>query len=259
MTKKFYYILIASSLGVFYSDNALSQPREVKIHVWLRAFIPSSIKDGDYIKKASDGTYVIKAPGLSINGQNFGYLAGSCFSTDNRDFSSDLGASSRVMADFIIKFTGRRTMAVELANGRSAYGIIGQTHNVNCDTGKDISPPKSASTDSVVIGQVKVSDFMRVFNVKVSAGNPFYAGLAPAINYEFAVQYDVASTSINFHGTSGNFPAFEGYYEVNGQTKPIFKLPPASGSTPLSLTDLWLGLNSRSFDYRVDLTPYLVR
>jgi hypothetical protein len=256
-------IVIATSGAILLVAPPLSAETTTPIHIWLRAFIPNSLQSpSDYIKKTTNGLAVISAPGVNIAGVNIGPLSGTCFTTDNRGFDSSPNASARVSVNFNLVIHGHREISVEKVGSQNIVAV-GETHNVDCTTGRDLRPPQQEDATSVNISDVKQNGFLRIFNVKAMSGNPFYrvfgVGVAPKIDIEVVFEYDPLTLSLTLHGVIGNFPSFEAYYSVaNGPTTMIENLPPTPGSTALSLIDLGTGLNMRNFEDRIQLQKYLM-
>lgn len=247
-------------VGVTVSASAQPQP---PIHILMRAFIPKSLQSpANYIKKTSSGTSVIPAPGINVAGVNLGYLSGTCFTTDDRDFATDIVASARITVEFNIAFQGRREISVEKVDGREIVRV-GETHNVDCISGKDLKPPQREELTSVQVGTVRKNGFLRIFNVKGMSGNPFYriagVGIAPKIDMEVVFEYNPLTLTLDLHGVIGTFPAFEGYYNGKGESaKTIVQMPPEAGATAINLLDLGTGINTRNFNATIDLKPYLL-
>ena len=246
---------------------------QTRVRIWFDAFIDpanSTIKDFSVATKA--GTKVIRAPDLPVPpGLDISALKGTCFSTDDRTFDPSPLASARGRVDFVMKFEGRRRFQVMNAPGRNAMVFVGNTRNVDCVTGADLQPPKKAEieayirgvTSGITIGEVKENGFLKLFNVRASIGDPFYKILnfpiAPNLDFEFVVEYSVTGLSMKLYGSTGSFPSFEGYYQINDNAPVRFlRRDPVPGATPWSLLDAGLGFNTINFEERIDLRPYLL-
>ena len=239
-------------------------PASVRVDVWMRAFIPNAHPVlPNYIKKTDAGTWVLPAPdvpnlisAVAIDKLGINPYSGTCFETDNRGFNDAIDQSARVAVRFTIVIDGTHNLHLEKLENRD-FVLIGASKNVDCATGVNRSSPRTA-TGGVTVGDVKASDNLRVFNVRASVANPFYAlaGLsyAPKIDYEVVFQYDVLAKKITVHDVLGNFPSFEAYYRINGVTKVGAQLPPKDDSTAASLFDGGTGINMRNFDYVIDLS-----
>lgn len=142
---------------------------------------------------------------------------------------------------------------------------VGLTHNVNCQTGEDLQPPRQAPVERIKINSVVKSNFARVFYIDAAGANPFYPavkvpglnmhlGLSPDIDFKMSVRYEFLARRIVINGTAGYFPSFEGYYRINNKpTKILYQLEPHEDSTPWSLPDFALGINTRNISAVIDL------
>ena len=238
---------------IFSICNACASP--IHVHIWIKAFIPSQhpvLKD--YFLKTAKNTWVVEAPSTPLPGANIGKLSGTCFVTDNRSFDQSPLASARVTTEFDLVID-QRNISVQKFNDREIVRI-GQTENVDCKSGEALQPPMTASTNTVTIGDVKQLNFLKVFNVRAASANPFYKLLgiqvAPDINYELVFQYDILSRTLKINGVTGYFPSFESYYSIdNGPIKTIIQWTPFKDSTAMSLLDLGTGVNTRSFEMKI--------
>lgn len=223
------------------------------IHVWVNAFIPKTHPQlPDYITPTAAGTYVLKAPDKAAASpiQQERALVGTCFLTDNRLFATDPLASSRLSVEFDLVVEGRN-LSIKQHDGRQIIRASPST-NVECASGKVLSEKPNDNLYSEV-GDVKKSDFMRSVFLKASAGNPYFAA-SPKIDVTMSIQFFVMDRSVDIKGTIGNFPSFEGYYQLNdGAPVKIMNTGPAGASTADNLIDANLGFNSRNFSQTIKL------
>lgn len=238
------------------SHSAISQGVNAEVHIFFRSFIKNihPTKADDTIKTSSN-TYVIKAPSFAPLPQLYPQLYGTCFSTDDRDFSINPTASARTTVEFIIKIKGL-DMTVSKSQGRD-MGRTGQTRNVDCKTGADLQPARRASSGKITVGDIKASGFFRTLFVKAAASDPFYDNPifpAPDVDFSFTIRYNILNRTLEIDGSTDNFPAFEGYYSINGgEWQTILKRDPAPGATALSLIDANLGINTTNFSKEISL------
>ncbi|HMY40543.1 MAG TPA: DUF3238 domain-containing protein [Marinagarivorans sp.] len=226
-------------------------------HFWIKSFIPNEHpKINNYFKVTSKGTSVLPAPSVQLPIADISKLTDTCFATDNRGFDKSPLASARVTTEMTLVIDERK-VSVEKFNGRDMVRI-GQTENVDCKSGEQLSPPRATSPDTVSISGVKQQNFIYVVNIKASASNPFYkllgVQMAPDIDYEVVIQYSVLTKSINVDIVTGYFPSFEAYYTLDdGPVTTIINWPPYENSTAASLFNLGLGINTRSVKYKIKL------
>lgn len=249
-------ILATSIVLTNFTLLSSAQAEQWNVHFWMKAFIPNEHpRVLDYITRTTSGVWVIPAPKIPQL-INIGSLSGSCFATDNRLFSIDPNASARVTTEFMILINGR-DLKIENYPGRNKIRI-GETHNVDCKTGKELRPPETESAETVSIGEVKSSGFNRLFFIKVTSSNPFYKifgiSLSPSIDYSLNFTYNSLHKKIEIKGATGFFPSFEAYYSINnGSVVTILKSEPHGDSTATSLFDLNLGINTVNFEGVIQL------
>ncbi|MEM7061115.1 MAG: DUF3238 domain-containing protein [Pseudomonadota bacterium] len=245
---------------VFFASASISAPSnafEKQVHIIFRSFIkPGASSNPNEMTKTSADTYVIRAPEIAPLLAAYPSLTGTCFSTDDRDFSKQPTASARTTVEFVIEISSRK-INVAPPNGR-AMMRTGVTRNVDCKTGQDKQPPRKASIDNFSIGDVRNDGFVSTFFVKAAAFDPFYdlppPLRAPDVDFSFSVRYDALRRELEIKGSTDNFPAFEGYYSIDGsEWEPILKRDPPKGATALSLIDANLGINTTNFSKEISL------
>lgn len=253
-----FWLIVAMSL-ISHASSVEAQERYVD--VWFRSFI--DIKHPgipDYISKAANGRYVIRAPDLPApTFMDVARFKGTCFTTDQRTFTSELDSSARVGVYLRIVVIGRELKVDKI--GSKPNVIIGETHNVDCRSGADLRAPMTADISSVSISDIKVGQFYRNFSVKIAASDPFYSilgvKLAPKIDSEILFSYNVSTRQLKITGSTEPFPSFEGYYKKsNGPVVKILNRPPDSDATALSLIDIYLRLNLQNFEDTIDLLDW---
>jgi hypothetical protein len=222
-------------LTVFKAPNILSTTLSDTITIRLRAFIPNvhPVNPG-FIRPVPGKPEMTMIPGPL--GAFVGSLpidsikaAADCYSTDNRGFSSERAATSKVSTEFkIVVYFGQ--VSIEPSDARLAHRA-GTSVRLNCSTGgviaekpgtfdgpfgvRSLGQPAIAETRIQVIGQVAV-------------GNPHILG-APMIDYSFDFIYDLSTKRLTYSVTAGVFPAFE-LYAIRGSGTPItiLQIPPSS-------------------------------
>lgn len=227
-----------------------------RIHIWVKAFIPNSHPGNPgYVKPvpAQPGKWIISAP-----------VGSDCYMTDNRTFSGDPNASARMTTEFT--FTVGNGSATAGPAGPKPIFATGPTHDVNCATGADLLPPRTAATDDMHMGHAAFADGIGQVVIDCRAGNPFFVFLpdtpisfpyAPDIRYGGTFTYDTTKETLRFQGSTGVFPAFEAYAQLNdGPVQTLFRLDPGPGTTVISLTAAGTGLNQQPVDVTITLgTP----
>ena len=235
----------------------------VVVHYWMKAFIPNvhPALPGYFLKTAKN-TYVLNAPDPFTLGLD--KLAGTCFLTDNRSFSTDPMQSARLTVEFDIVIDGGYVHLTPTA-GRQ-IGRVGATENVDCITGEDKQAPRSAPSSSISVSDVHAANGVSTWGIKASGANPFYTvsdtphiNVAPNIDFNVVFAYDRLSGKLQINGDCGYFPSFESYYSVNGgPVTSIVQWPPYRDSTAASLFDAGLGINTRNLpETKIDIFKYL--
>ena len=229
-------LIVCFSFGVAAQFTAAQD----NIHLYIRAFIPKDHpgKPGYVRQIPSQPTkFVIPSP---IPGDD------SCFLTDNRSFSSDINASSRIVTEFVLVVTGT-VVSVEKAEGREIQRT-GPSHKVNCTTGVDIVPSKSASTSHMSIGHPAFGSGQAQIVVDGRASNPL-VNPSPEIQYGGHFTFDTQKKTLRFEGSIAQFPAYEIYAQMgNGPVVTILQAGPAQGSTAKDLIDFGTGIKLRPVD-----------
>lgn len=260
-------MLYLPRIAAFVAAIFLAAPAsaDTKIRIWFDAFIdPIHPGIADFSHATTSGRKVIKAPDAwAPPGFDIKQLKGTCFSTDDRSFDPSPTASARGRVDFVIDFAGRRSFSVKTSPGRPKMKFIGLTRNLDCISGNDLRSPQAASDDGIDIGDIKSSGFLKLFNVRGSIGDPYYKvlgiDLAPKIDFEFIFEYSVTGLSARIYGSTGVFPSFEGYYQINDEPVVAFlKRAPNKDATPFSLFDFGTGFRTTNFEQKIDLKSYLL-
>lgn len=233
---------------LLYTSAVHAEHFKTRVHLWFAAFIPKSHPGRpDYIIKTVKNTYVIRAPGF------IGPASTTCFSGDDRDFDSSPTASARIRVSIFIDIDDE-TMSLE----PSYITNTGVSHNVDCTTGTELQPSKRAPLEPIIVYPVvENAGFDSSLKIDAVAANPFYPnvkvpgtnmflGLSPDIDMNVVITYNFLFRQLEISGKMGVFPAFEGYYSINGSSPvAIFQLLPYKDSTAWSLPDLGLGINTQ--------------
>jgi hypothetical protein len=232
---------------------AAAPPARHVLKLWFRAFIPATHPQlPTYFKTAANGLSVLEAPWQPQVGP-IGALSGTCFTTDQRGFSTDPAKTARATASLTLVAQGRDLTLQESARD------IGFTHNVDCRTGIELQPAKQADKATVTIGTVATNGFNKTLDLKISSPNPFYTvgGIpyAPRIDMTATLTYDGLFRKLKVAGEAGYFPAFEVLYSLDGgPVKSLQDIQIHQDSTALSLFDFGVGLNTRPYSAAIDLS-----
>jgi len=221
---------------------ALAQAR---LHVYLRAFIPLNHSGNPgYVRAvlSKPGMFVIPSP---IPGDT------SCFLTDNRLFTEDVDASSRATTEFVL-VVANGAASIEKAGGREIHRTS-PSHRVDCQTGADLVPPKTASVSNMHIGAPAVADGIAQVVVDGRASNPLVTP-SPDIQYGGTLTFDTSRNTLRFRGSVAVFPAYEAFAQLNGgKVVKLFQSPPAANTTARDLIDFGTGIKLQPVDQTVRL------
>ena len=153
-----------------------------------------------------------------------------CFTTDQRDYSKIINASSRLHSELSVNFSNKTY---------TTKNTIGTTHQVDCDNPNTVYCSETATNKNMKFSNAYFSPegtFFRIY-IKAAAGNPCVTG-APDIDYQgwFTIQYFGSYVRFAFIGKVDEFPFYESYGQLGFNTPvEIFKLNPTPGKTPFNL------------------------
>lgn len=184
--------------------------------VVVRTFIPN-------VHESVPG-FAIPVPGDPSKTMFKGPPLTGCFLTDNRGFSTEMNATSR--------FGGK--ISIDVQTGAVSWTTLkGVTSELKCDTGEQICQKHSGEMGFSVVGIQSGRKGTAAF--KGAASNPCLA-VAPNIEFNGIVAWDLDNRLIKVTGNVDVFPAFEGFLVLpGGSTKTFFEVAPKLGSTPIDL------------------------
>lgn len=235
--------------GAFLLLGALasaSPVRATEVEIWFATFIPSVADEANRHFRHVDGKTYIVDP-LSSD---------TCYGTDNRSWSTDKSASARVKVRLVLQVDGRN-LSIRQHNIE-----VGETHRYRCaDVVETQNSPRRSGRECVSVSSVRETGrFLRTIGVSGRAPNPFFqiagkpcstlaVNVAARIDFDLVIRYNILTRSIEISGSTGTFPNFEGYYQVNGSLPQLFmKHAISPGSSPLDLIDAGLGVNTSNFE-----------
>lgn len=205
----------------------------VRVKIWINAFIPEEMDGLTEIVPLGEytGKTMIRGPVSVVN---------DCFLTDQRGFSDDSDASSRMHS--LVEIECTEPSLVE-ENHRSDPTI-----EIDCEDGDEEC--KSSSS----VSRLRIEEFSSSFVESatqiefkfVGEGSNSCFTWAPDIDWEISVivnYYPNDKIIIEVDGEIDEFPAFEMYAQVNnGFTVDLFQEEPEVGNSPGNL----LGWANRS-------------
>lgn len=193
---------------------ATSWPDATSVKVWVKAFIPGSYHGNIDGTGAASGRRLLPGPSSWFN---------DCFHTDDRDFSNDITAPSRLHSEF----------ELDLRSGHlSEVHFCGETVEYDCEDGDEEC--RDTATGQMAWTNLRQHNGDILVDLSGAAGNPCFSG-APEIDYEGTVVIDVSAHTITFNGLVNGFPAYEGYATINGGAgEVLFQYGPRGGPSDLA-------------------------
>jgi Domain of unknown function (DUF4157)/Protein of unknown function (DUF3238) len=204
-----------------------SPPPGIKtVKVWLKAFIP---KDVPGVTEAAPSPHagLTMVPG-PIPGVS------DCFLTDQRGFSADIGASSRMHSEVEIDVTKPSVIR--------QWNTCWPSHEIDCGDG-DVECNARAQVYGGYYGLEVSSPSTLQISLAARANNACYSG-SPDIVYDGTVTVSPAARAVYFNGHIDQFPAYEMYATADGGAGvKLFQTPPPPGNTPGDLVHGGRGAN----------------
>jgi hypothetical protein len=189
------------------------------ISFWIRAFIPTHIDGLTVLIPKHEPLTMIPGPIPVIS---------DCFHTDQRTFSIDKSASSRMYAEATVGFSG------SVPNMTSRYRCDA-TQECDCEDG-EIECVQVAGISGMSFTLASTStDRVAILLLNCAANNPCVTP-SPYINMQGTITIDIGARSVEFDGLVEPFPAFEAYATINhGTPVTLFAVDPLPGNTPWNL------------------------
>lgn len=205
-----------------------AQPERVLLRLWINAFIP---RDFEGAEPVPGGPHAGKAM-LSAPGPMPMY-----FLTDQRDFSADPTAHSRMHSELTLALPSCEVV-------REAH-CCDDTVQVDPETGEELCR-ETPSTDDMAFSDFRSSAQARTWSCSLNGSTAnacIKVGpikVSPKLDYKglFNVTWneDASEVTIVFDGQVETYPAFEMYASLDGgQAETVFQLPVEPGTSPMNL------------------------
>jgi hypothetical protein len=205
------------------AETVQSGPLTHEAKVWIKAFIPGTI--AGVTKPVLAGPY---SGGTMVDGPT---PVSDCFTTDQRGFSSSVGAVARM--SHVVNVTDDGSGSFTSSQSKSAS----PTHEIDCEDG-EVECSKSAPTSAMKATVSAVSGGVFGKRAKIefedAASNPCFTG-APSIDVGGSVTIDFGARRIDINMLVDSFPAFEMYAKIDDTLVTLFRLSPPPGNTPANL------------------------
>ena len=193
------------------------------VKVWINAFIPQNIHG--YTQRVPAGIHTGKT---MIPGPN---PLSDCYLTDQRDFSNQIHAKSRMHSEVKVDFSGSQPIITQWHN-------CDQTTELDCEDGAVESTAKGSISGMSFKLLPNSTPQRAIVSFNCSASNPCAptSSLFGKIDYNGTLTIDHAARSVKFDGKIDQFPAFEAYATINdGAGITLFREPPPAGNTVMNL------------------------
>jgi len=199
-----------------------------KVDVFIRAFIPkvhSSTRvivpkqpHTDNPVHNNAGDTMVDPPASSIVG---------CFPTDQRSFSGDITASSRLQSNATVTL---KSGAFYLEQNHPVF----ESNAIDCGSAEIINKATTSNQDQHFTF-VKTGEKAIDLTISASGKNPNFVQ-APTIDINGTFKIDLSARTIGFIGKVDQYPAYEAYARLNGGGWiAIFNISPEYGKTALDL------------------------
>ena len=219
--------------------------RSVKF--WVNAFIPRNVPGytmtvpaGPHLGKTMiPGPQSVGVPTIQLTPYWFPHIGktwvgvSDCYLTDQREFSNDIHAKSRIHSEFRLDVTGPVPTLTQWHN-------CDYTTECDCEDG-DVECHEQGKTSRCLYTLAPASmsgPGPYTIKVKCAASNPCAptSRLFGDIDFEGSVVVDIASRSIAFDLLIDQFPAFEAYATLNdGAGVTMLRESPPFGNTVMNL------------------------
>lgn len=189
------------------------------VRVWLNAFIPREVP-GKTSEAAGPnaGRTMLHGPIPGVS---------DCFLTDDRDFSDDPSASSRMHSEIEIDLSG----PTELFQWHDCHPTV----EIDCEDG-EVECLQQADTSRMQFTDLRGDPGSLVHvDLVAAANNPCFTG-SPDIDCSGTITINVQARTVAFDGVIDAFPAFEMYASVDdGPALALFRTLPLPGKDPWNL------------------------
>jgi hypothetical protein len=215
------------------------------IKFWINAFIPRDVPGYTTIVPAGSHAGMTMIPGPQTVAvpippraspwmffQPVGHIrvgVSDCYLTDQRDFSDDIHAKSRMHSEFRIDFTARVPTMTQWHN-------CDFTTECDCEDG-EVECHQQGKTDRMQFRLLQTNPTLKI-SLKGAGNNPCAptSRLFGDIDYEGTILFDPVSRTIEIDTLIDEFPAFEAYATINdGAGTALFREPPPTGNTVMNL------------------------
>ena len=212
------FLLLPAVASVAIAIFSPSAKAADQLKIYIRAFIPQHHSSVRPLPHSGGGT-MVQPPAASIVG---------CFPTDQRSFSAEISASSRVASIATLDPTPpAKLLAQEHPSNDS--------NAVDCGDGSIINKAKTDTSDQKFTFVPADASKIAQLKIHASGHNPNFVW-APAIDFDGTFFIDLGAGTIRFEGNVDQYPAYEAYANYKDDAAvTILQIMPDYGKTALDL------------------------
>ena len=167
------------------------------VHIWVRGFIPDSAT----------------ADAADANVRGVVHASdGGCFSTDQRGWSDEVAAASRLSSDFHLVIPDNGAPVVRPSQQR--VHSAGTVRQVDCQTAQELAVSPTQLLASVV-GTPAQTDTKTQIHILAAVADPQRPWSSSTISYDVTFTYDRSTKTLDYAATTALFPAYEAYATLN--------------------------------------------
>lgn len=200
------------------------------IKLWVNAFIPSTYVGAETI---AAGEHAGKTMLTTL------WVVNRCFLTDDREFSTDVHARSRLHSEAEIDVQKKRlvyefhhcheTIEIDCTTGEEKCRQFGDTSNMRFE---NFVAADAGGTFSLDLKASAKNPCLKVANVKLSPNVDLYGTITVLLSA------DNTAATVRFEGMVETYPAFEMVVAFNGSEvgQPVFQLDVEEGASAANIT-----------------------
>jgi hypothetical protein len=212
------------------TDHSGASTRIHTIKLWINAFIPASFVGAQPI---SAGEHAGKRMLTTA------WIVNRCFLTDEREFSADLHASSRLHSEIEIDVVKQKmvyefhhcheTVEIDCLTGVEKCRSHGGTEQMRFE---NFVAANGGQTFTVDLKASAKNPCLTVASIKVSPNVDLFGTISVLLNW------NATEATVRFDGMIETYPAFEMYAAFNGSEagKPVFQIGVEDGATAASIS-----------------------
>ncbi len=212
------------------TDRPVTNGRIHTIKLWVNAFIPSTYVGAEPVPA---GIHAGKTMLTTL------WVVNRCFLTDDRTFSNNVHAQSRLHSEVEIDVQKKKvvyefhhcheTVEIDCTSGEEKCRQHGDTNHMHFE---NFAVAEAGGTFSIDLKASAKNPCLKVANVKLSPNVDLYGTIT------IQLSADNSAATVRFEGMIETYPAFEMYVAFNGSEvgQPVFQLDVEAGATAANIT-----------------------